>query len=60
MARAPKMQHCFNCGAELGVYVDSDPLDCCGKLECQREASAAMLEERERAHDELDRMNGWD
>lgn len=35
----PKMQHCFNCGEELGVYVGTwgEP-EVCGKSECQREA----------------------
>lgn len=34
-----KMQHCFNCGEELGVY-RSYPGDVehCGKRECAREA----------------------
>lgn len=55
----PKMRHCFNCGAELGVYADYDRLDTCGALECDREARHAMAEEREEAHKWLDRDNGW-
>jgi hypothetical protein len=45
MPRTPKMQHCFNSGAELGVYAESDPLDHCGKLECQREMRECLSEE---------------
>jgi hypothetical protein len=32
-----KMQHCFWCGEELGVY-DSRETETCGKSECNREA----------------------
>jgi hypothetical protein len=54
-----KMRHCFNCGAELGVYADYDRLDDCGALECTRAARDAIAEERERAHDRLDDDMGW-
>lgn len=60
MKCTPKMRHCFNCGEELGVYADYDPLDDCGKQECQRAARDAYAEEREEAHEQLDRDNGWD
>lgn len=45
---AKKMQHCFNCGEELGIY-DRYPgdKDTCGKPECNREA--AYEEQAERA-----------
>lgn len=59
MPKQPKMRHCFNCGDELGVYADSDPLDHCGKIECAREAQHAAAEEREQAHEELDRDLGY-
>lgn len=34
---AEKMQHCFNCGAEIGVYrsYPSD-VESCGARECER------------------------
>lgn len=57
--KTPKMRHCFNCGEELGVYADHDPLDDCGNQECQRAARDAMHEEREAAHERLDRDMGW-
>lgn len=60
MGKTPKMRHCFYCGDELGCYVDYDPIDHCGKRECAREAQYAMQEEREEAHDRLDRDMGWD
>jgi len=59
MPRAPKMRHCFNCGAELGVYADFDPLDNCGKSACVREARDQDREMREDAHERLDRDMGW-
>lgn len=54
-----KMRHCFFCGAELGVYAYHDPLDTCGKAECNREASDAARQERDEAHERLDRDMGW-
>lgn len=57
-----KMRHCFFCGAELGCYADAhyDRLDHCGKPECNREASYQIEAERQEAHDQLDRNNGWE
>ena len=57
---APRMRHSFNCGEELGVYADYDPLDTCGKQACEREARDARLAEREEAHDRLDDLMGYD
>ena len=54
-----KMRHCFYCGEELGVSDWSDPYDHCGKQECAREARDAAAEEREEAHERLDRDMGW-
>jgi hypothetical protein len=59
MQKLCKMRHCFNCGDELGEYADADPLDTCGKVECNREAQAAARQEREEAHEDLDRERGW-
>lgn len=55
-----KMQHCFNCGAELGVY-DRLPgdHDTCGAPECEREARDAYVAERDEAHEQLDRDMGY-
>jgi hypothetical protein len=55
----PKMRYCFNCGEELGFSTWSDPLDTCGKPECDREARDAMQAERDEAHEQLDRDMGW-
>lgn len=54
-----KLRHCFNCGAEIGCYADYNPLDTCGKGECEREAGRQMQYEREEAHEQLDRDRGW-
>lgn len=54
-----KMQHCFNCGEELGLYVAWDNLEACGKSACQRELQDAFRAEREEAHEELDRNMGY-
>lgn len=56
--KKPKMRHCFNCGAELGVYAYYDPLDTCGALECNREARNAEAAERDEAHERLDKDMG--
>jgi hypothetical protein len=53
------MRFCFNCGAELGCYADHDPLDDCGAQECQRAARDAHAQERDEAHERLDRDMGW-
>lgn len=55
----PKMRYCFNCGAELGVSAFHYPLDTCGARECEREARNASKQEREEAHEQLDRDMGW-
>ncbi len=57
--KIPKMRFCFNCGAELGCYADHDPLDDCGAQECQRAARDAHAQERDEAHERLDRDMGW-
>lgn len=55
----PKMRHCFYCGDELGVHSDWQPLDMCGKRECERAAGECAQQEREEAHEQLDRDMGW-
>jgi predicted RNA-binding Zn-ribbon protein involved in translation (DUF1610 family) len=45
-----KMQHCFWCGAELGVYEHHAQLDgpeACGERECQRELMAELRDQEE-------------
>ncbi len=57
---AQKMRrHCFYCGAPLGIYVEYDQLDTCGKQECEREARYFRETERAEAHEQLDRDRGW-
>ena len=46
-----KMRHCFNCGAEIGVYIDYDNLDTCGEPECNRAARDAESQACSDAHD---------
>lgn len=55
-----KMKYCAYCGEELGMTQswDRDP-ESCGKPECNREVSAMYREEREQAHEQLDRDMGW-
>jgi hypothetical protein len=56
-----KLQHCFYCGKEVGVFKSwPGELVDCGARECAREAAAAYRQEREEAHDNLDRQMGWD
>lgn len=50
---------CSWCGEDLGVPHDREP-ESCGKLECNREVRMQIQEEREDAHDQLDRDMGWD
>ena len=57
--KLPRMRHCFNCGAELGRYSDYDRLDHCDARECARAARDAAEQERDEAHEQLDRDMGW-
>jgi hypothetical protein len=59
MAKIAKMRHCFNCGVDLGVYADYHPLDDCGARECVRAAQDCYQQEREEAHEQLDRDMGY-
>lgn len=58
---AKKIQHCFNCGEELGVFeLWPGDIEHCGKTECAREARYALQSQeadaRERAReDDYDR-----
>lgn len=56
----PKRTHCFNCGADIGPKdCFSSNLDDCGAPECSREARNAYAQEREEAHEQLDRDMGY-
>lgn len=58
--KTPKIQYCFNCGAELGVYIHyAGDIECCGKPECNREMQDTYRRERDEAHEELDRDMGY-
>lgn len=59
MNNPARMRHCFNCGEELGCYAEYEPLDTCGKSECEREARYAREIERDEAHEQLDKDRGW-
>ena len=55
-----RRHRCFNCGEDLGPWDRfSDHLDTCGKQDCQREAYIAHAQEREEAHERLDRDMGY-
>lgn len=56
-----KMRYCYVCGEEMGMVEDRyyDRRDTCGQLSCQREVMAEEREEREEAHERLDRDMGW-
>lgn len=55
-----KMQFCFNCGEELGVYAAyHGDLQVCGQIECCRAEREAMQAEREEAHQRLDDEMGY-
>ena len=51
--KQPRMRRCFYCGEELGCYAEYDPLDTCGKQECERAARDAIEEERAEADYEI-------
>lgn len=57
---AKRMQRCFNCGEELGVFfATSDEILSCGEPECERYAREAHEEQRRDAHERLDQERGW-
>lgn len=57
----PKMRHCANCGAQLGLIEarNYDRNDTCGARECERAMRDMEAEEREQAHSDLDERMGW-
>lgn len=61
MNKTAKMRHCWYCGEEMGIIESRyyDQTDTCGKLECDRAARHAAEQERDEAHEKLDRDMGW-
>ena len=59
ISQKPRIHRCFYCGANLRPSVWSDRYDTCGKKECDRAARDAMAQERDEAHEQLDRDMGW-
>ena len=57
-----KVRHCWNCGADMGFIENRyyDRGDTCESPECNRAARDAEQAERDEAHEQLDRDNGWD
>ena len=55
----PKIRHCFNCGKQIEDSAYYDRLDTCGDRECDRAARDAAIQERDEAHEQLDRDLGW-
>lgn len=52
--------HCYNCGEDLGPRDRfSDQFDTCGKVECDRVVRDDLAQQREEAHEQLDRDLGW-
>ena len=55
-----RRHYCFNCGEDLGAWDRfSEALDTCGAPECTREMRNALAQERDEAHEQLDRDMGW-
>lgn len=52
---------CWYCGDSMGMVEDRnyDRMDTCGRSECEREAGNSRAAERDEAHENLDRQNGW-
>ena len=60
MPAIAKMQHCDYCGAEIGVFVKQwREVLSCGERECDRHVRDIEQQEREEAHEQLDRERGW-
>jgi len=57
-----KERFCPYCGASMGIIEDCyyDRRDTCGERECARWARDEEQEERNNAHEQLDRDMGWD
>lgn len=56
-----RIRHCPYCGDNMGFIENRyyEPLDSCGKADCNRDAADAARQERDDAHEQLDRDRGW-
>lgn len=56
-----KVRFCWNCGADMGFIENRyfDRTDTCGATECIRAARDALAQERNEAHEQVDRDMGW-
>ena len=56
-----KTRYCFNCGDALGPYGNPGfyRFESCSKPECQNAERDAQQQEREEAHEQLDRDLGY-
>lgn len=56
-----RRHYCWFCGADMGPWDRRfcQPTDTCGAKECEHAARDAAEEERARAHEKLDREEGW-
>lgn len=56
-----RVRHCWNCGDDMGFIENRhyDYMDTCGRQECDRAVRDALAEERDEAHEQLDRDMGW-
>lgn len=53
-----RMQYCFNCGKELGVYNKPyGDLDTCGDRECEKAAADAYMEREAEIRENAERDN---
>ena len=56
-----KVKHCESCGADLFTPQTRfyGEMVTCGSSECEREARDSEQQQREEAHEQLDRDLGW-
>jgi hypothetical protein len=57
----PRRHYCWYCGKDMGVFDRRfcETTDTCGDRECERAARDAAAQERDEAHEQLDRDMGW-
>lgn len=60
MAQRWKQARCDYCGEACEVGLGERRPYSCGARECERYFREEELAERDEAHEQLDRMNGWD
>jgi len=52
---AKRIQQCFNCGEEMGVFDNYGEIVTCGKLECDKQARKQYEAEIEEARHEAEK-----